>query len=136
MAYLLWKRETISALWRSESPPTVFAWLMRHWFSRRIAFTCPNLGTARRMSKTFAVETYSGGSARILSIRTRPSLRSFFSFARLTLMSLARLRASILWSGDLSGALTGVFVGMARDSTVLGDGVQRVRPMRTKRSEE
>ena len=37
------------------------------------------------MSKTFAVETYSGGSIRIASIWAWPSLRSFFSLARLTL---------------------------------------------------
>ena len=37
------------------------------------AFTRPNLGTAMSMSKTFAVETYSGGSARICSIETRPT---------------------------------------------------------------
>ena len=31
----LLKRLTSSARWRSESPPTVFDWLIRHWFSRR-----------------------------------------------------------------------------------------------------
>ena len=40
--------------------------------------TRPNLGTAMSMSKTLAVETYSGGSSRIVSIWTLPSFRSFF----------------------------------------------------------
>ena len=30
--------------WRSERPPTVFDWLMRHWFRSRAAFTRPNFG--------------------------------------------------------------------------------------------
>ena len=64
------KRLTSSARWRSESPPTVFDWLMRHWFSSRAAFTRPNFGTAISMSNTFAVETYSGGSSRIPSMPT------------------------------------------------------------------
>src|SRR5439155_11827597 len=84
------KRPTSSARWRSERPPTVFDWLIRHWLRKRAAFTRPNFGTASSMSKTFAVETYSGGFSRTFTILTRPSLRSFFSFARLTLMSLAR----------------------------------------------
>ena len=54
--------------WRSESPPTVFDWLIRHWFKRRAALTRPNFGTAISMSNTFAVETQSGGSRRIVSI--------------------------------------------------------------------
>src|SRR5262245_55986655 len=63
-----------------------------------------------RMSNTFAVETYSGGSLRIASILTRPSLRSFLSCARLTRMSFARLSASILWSRERAGACPWVFV--------------------------
>src|SRR5919106_5184708 len=80
------KSSTSSVRWRSERPPTVFDWLMRHWLRRRAAFTRPNLGTAMRMSKTFAVDTYSGGSSSTDSIWTRPSLRSFLSFARRTRM--------------------------------------------------
>ena len=68
---------------------------MRHWLRKRAAFTRPNLGTAMRMSKTFAVSTYSGGVRRIDSICTEPALRSFFSFARLTRISFARRSASI-----------------------------------------
>ena len=45
-----------SARWRSDSPPTVFDWLMRHWFRKRAAFTRPNFGTAISMSNTFAVD--------------------------------------------------------------------------------
>src|SRR6266542_513876 len=77
------------------------------------------------MSKTFAVETYSGGVARILSIRTRPSLRSFFSFALFTLMSLARFSACMRWSRERAGAFTGAFVTMAGDSSLLSPRVQR-----------
>ena len=77
---------------------------MRHWFRKRAALTRPNFGTAISMSKTFAVETYSGGSLRISSIRAAPDLRSFFSCARRTRMSFARLSASILWSRERSGA--------------------------------
>src|SRR5215204_6111913 len=57
-----------------------------------------------RMSKTFAVSTYSGGLPRIESIWTLPSLRSFFSWARRTRMSLARLSASMRWSSERTGA--------------------------------
>ncbi len=89
------KSPTSSARCRSDRPPTVFDWLMRHWFRNRAALTRPNFGTAMRMSKTFAVDTYSGGLFRIASIATRPSLRSFLSLALRTRMSLARWRASI-----------------------------------------
>ena len=81
-----------------------FDWLIRAWFKNRAAFTRPNLGTAISMSNTLAVATYSGGLMRILSIRARPTFRSFFSCARLTRMSFARLRASMRWSRDLAGA--------------------------------
>ena len=61
---------------------------------------------------TFAVETYSGGLPRIVSIRTLPSLRSFLSFARLTRTSFALLSASIRWSRERSGAWAWVLVGL------------------------
>src|SRR5947208_1374201 len=87
---------------------------MRHVFRKRAAFTRPNFGTAIRMSITFAVDTYSGGLPRIVSIRTRPSFKSFFSFARRTRTSFARFSASIRWSSDRKGACVGVFeAGMA-----------------------
>ena len=69
------KRSISSCRWRSERPPTVFDWLMRHWLSSRAAFTRPNFGTAISMSKTFAVETNSGGSRRICSIETVAGLQ-------------------------------------------------------------
>ena len=50
-------RPTSSARWRSESPPTVFDWLIRHWLRKRAAFTRPNFGTAMSMSNTLAVST-------------------------------------------------------------------------------
>jgi hypothetical protein len=51
------RRPTSSARWRSERPPTVLDWLIRHWFRKRAALTRPNFGTAMSMSKTFAVST-------------------------------------------------------------------------------
>src|SRR5579885_377188 len=114
-----------SCRWRSDRPPTVFDWLMRHWLSRRAAFTRPNFGTAMSMSKTFAVETYSGGSPRICSIDTEPDFRSFFSCARLTRMSFARLSASIRWSSERTGACTCVWGGtMSAASYQPGSRVQ------------
>src|SRR5215210_7682473 len=83
---------------------------MRHWLRNRAAFTRPNFGTAIRMSNTFAVETYSGGALRIVSILTRPSFKSFFNLARLTRMSFALLSASILWSRERAGAWAWAFV--------------------------
>ena len=50
-------RPTSSARCRSDSPPTVFDWLIRHWLRNLAAFTRPNLGTAISMSNTFAVST-------------------------------------------------------------------------------
>src|SRR5260221_13666067 len=108
------KRLIRTGRWRSERPPTVFDWLMRHWLSRGAAFTRPNFGTAISMSNTLAVETYSGGSPRICSMETVPSFRSFFNCARFTRMSFARLRASILWSNERTGACTCVWGGTMR----------------------
>ena len=80
------------------------------------------------MSKTFAVETYSGGSRRISSIWTRPSLRSFFSWARRTRMSLALLSASIRWSSERTGAWACVFdETMSAASLATPDAVKRER---------
>src|SRR4051812_45864214 len=77
---------------------------MRHWLRTLLAFTRPYFGTARSMSKTFAVSTHSGGASRSLWIDMRPDLRSRFSCARLVRIALALPSASILWSSDLSGA--------------------------------
>src|SRR5581483_5285411 len=110
--YRLLKRPISSVRCRSESPPTVFDWLIRHVLRKRAALTRPNFGTAIRMSITFAVETYSGGLPRICSIRILPSLRSFLSLARLTRTSFARLRASIRWSRERSGACACILVGL------------------------
>src|SRR5213075_391307 len=84
---------------------------MRHVLRNRAALTRPNFGTAIRMSITFAVDTYSGGLPRIVTIWVRPSLRSFFSLARRTLTSFARLSASILWSSERRGACACVLAG-------------------------
>src|SRR5262249_34680303 len=98
------KRSTSSVRWRSERPPTVFDWLIRHWLRSRAAFTRPNLGTAMSMSKTFAVSTHSGGSSRMASMLSRPAFRSRLSCARRTRTSFARWSASILWSSERAGA--------------------------------
>ena len=49
---------------------------------QRLALTRPYFGTARSMSKTFAVSTYSGGSSRIVWMFARFAFRSFFDFRR------------------------------------------------------
>ena len=95
-AALAAKQATSSVRWRSERPPIVFEGEIRHWLSIRLVFTRPYLGTARSMSKTFAVITYSGGSSRIAWMLARLAFRSFFSLARAVRMSFARLSASIL----------------------------------------
>jgi hypothetical protein len=99
---------------------------MRHWLSSRAALTRPNFGTAINMSKTFAVETNSGGALRICSIETPPDFRSFFSWARLTRMSFARLSASIRWSSERTGACTWVWGGTMRAASYQPHG--RVQP--------
>ena len=87
------------------------------WLSSRAAFTRPNLGTAMSMSKTFAVETNSGGVRRICSMWTRPALRSRLSCARRTRTSFALWSASIRWSSERAGAWACVFdVTMSRTS--------------------
>src|SRR5438874_1401030 len=118
-----------SARWRSDSPPTVFDWLIRHWLRKRAALTRPNFGTAINMSKTFAVETYSGGLLRICSIWTRPSLRSFFSRARRTRMSFALFSASIRWSSERIGASAWV-LGDTMSAVARCDGRERNRLQR------
>src|SRR5688572_14695929 len=96
---------------------------MRHWTSTLLTFTRPYFGTARSMSKTFAVSMYAGGSSRRSWIRARPPLRSRLSWARRVRISFARSRASIRWTRLRSGAATpglvGVFVagGMGGEST-------------------
>ena len=73
---------TSSPRWRSDRPPTVFDWLIRHWVSTRVALTRPSLGTASRMSKTFAVSRYSGGFQENIGDPTWPPRRSRFRRAR------------------------------------------------------
>src|SRR6186997_1080567 len=123
-AYPRWlKSSTSSARWRSERPPTVFDWLIRHWLRSRAAFTRPNFGTAMSMSKTFAVSTHSGGSSKIVSMLSRPALRSRLSCARRTRTSFARWSASILWSSERAGACACDFVvTMSRTSLPMFPG--------------
>src|SRR4051795_10444712 len=115
--------ETSSVRWRCERPPMVLLGEIRHPTSTLLTFTRPYFGTARSMSKTFAVSMYAGGSSRRSWIRARPPLRSRLSWARRVLISLARSRASIRWTRLRSGAATpglvGVFVagGMGGEST-------------------
>src|SRR3954447_22652999 len=79
-------------------------------------FTRPYFGTARSMSKTFAVSTYAGGWSSSCWIDTRPPFRSRLSWARRVRMSLARCRASIrcvrLRSGAADGLAMAVSVGV------------------------
>src|ERR1700712_3959492 len=94
-----------SERWRSDRPPIVLLGAMRQWTRILLTFTRPYLGTARSMSKTFAVSTYSGGLSSSAWIERRPDLRSRLSCARWMRIWLALARASILWFRDLSGAI-------------------------------
>src|SRR4051794_19649907 len=82
----------------------VFDGEMRHCPRILLTFTRPYFGTARSMSKTFAVSTYSGGLVSSEWMDTRPALRSRLSCARRVRISFARWRASMRWRRDLSGA--------------------------------
>src|SRR3954453_9671072 len=118
--------EISSARWRSERPPIVFDGEIRQNCKTLLTFTRPYFGTARSMSKTFAVSMKSGGSIRRRWMLARPAFRSRLSPARLVLISLARWSASMRWTRERSGAavvgLIGVFVagGMGGESTALG----------------
>src|SRR3954453_21915150 len=90
----------------------VFDGEMRQTWSTLLTLTRPYLGTASSMSKTFAVSTYSGGVVSRSWILRRPAFRSRLSCARAVLISLARLRASIRWSRERSGAATAGLVGV------------------------
>ena len=79
-----------------------------HCLRIRFVLTRPYLGTASSMSKTLAVNRYSGGASRTSVIVVRPALRSRFSWALAVRMLFARLRASIRWSRDRSGASGGL----------------------------
>ena len=117
--------ETSSARWRCDRPPIVFDGEIRQSCRTLLTFTRPYFGTARSMSKTFAVSTNSGGSSSSEWMLARPALRSRFSAARLVLISFARWSASMRWTRERSGAavvgLAGVFVagGMGGESTAL-----------------
>ena len=119
--------QTSSARWRSERPPIVFDGEIRHWLRIRLVFTRPYLGTARSMSKTLAVSTYSGGSSSSAWMLALPAFRSFFSLARAVRMSLARLSASIRWSSDLSGAAAEVLTGGGHVGGEYSRGSRRVQ---------
>src|SRR4051794_11957283 len=114
--------ETSSVRWRSESPPIVFDGEMRHWLRTLLALTRPYFGTARSMSKTFAVSRYDGGLSSSWWIETLPALRSRLSLARAVRILFARSSASMRWFRERSGAaeaLGGMFVadGTAGEDT-------------------
>src|SRR3954469_23876171 len=117
--------EMSSARWRSERPPIVFDGEIRQTCKTLLTFTRPYFGTARSMSKTFAVSMKSGGSIRRRWMLARPAFRSRLSAARLVLISFARWSASMRWTRERSGAavvgLAGAFVagGMGGESTAL-----------------
>src|SRR4051812_18659237 len=77
---------------------------IRHCVRIRLTFTRPYFGTASRRSKTLAVCRYSGGSSSSPWIWVRPALRSLLRLARRVRLSLGRLRASIRWVSERSGA--------------------------------
>src|ERR1700694_5836624 len=105
--------------WRSERPPMVLLGAIRQWARILFTFTRPYLGTASSMSNTLAVSTNSGGLSRSEWIDSRPDFRSRLSCARLTRISLALARASILWFRDRSGAMEG-FEDVVRVAVVMG----------------
>ena len=119
--------DTSSARWRSERPPIVFDGEIRHWLRMRLVLTRPYFGTARSMSKTLAVITYSGGSSSSAWMLALPALRSFFSLARAVRMSLARFSASIRWSSDLSGAAAEVLTGTGMWAASIAAAHERAR---------
>jgi hypothetical protein len=73
----------------------ILVWLTRAVVSRRSARAGPILGTASSRSSTFAVETHSGGLARICSMRASPSWSCCLSLARAIRISFALLSAVI-----------------------------------------
>src|SRR3954463_4198403 len=104
----------------------VFEGEIRQTCKTLLTFTRPYFGTARSMSKTFAVSMNSGGSMSSRWMLARPAFRSRFSAARFVRISFARWSASMRWTRERSGAavvgLVGVFVagGMGGESTALG----------------
>ncbi len=85
---------TSSSRWRSLSPATVLAMLMRQLASSLLALTCPSVGTASGQ----------GGSAISGPSATVPALTSRLRLARQTRTSLARTSASMRWSSLVVGA--------------------------------
>jgi hypothetical protein len=90
--------------WRGESSPTVLVWLMRALLRRRAALAGPTFGNATSKSMTFAVDTCSGGAAKIGPRGVFPFRSSCFSCARATLISFARFSALLRCSGELARA--------------------------------
>ena len=108
--------------WRSERPPIVLLGEIRHCCRTLLTFTRPYFGTARSMSKTLAVSTYSGGSSRSSWIDTRPPLRSRLSCARrvrIVVRALERVHPLVQGALGRRRGLGGVFVagGMGGEST-------------------
>src|SRR5947209_2401242 len=123
-----------SLRWRSESPPIVLLGAIRQCERILLTFTRPYFGTARSMSKTLAVSTYSGGSSSSEWIERRPAFRWRWSGGRLMRISLARASASILWLSDRSGAVDVFDVGpvavtMGGESTHPGASIKKKRPI-------
>src|SRR5215217_2717002 len=118
---------TSSVRCRCDRPPMVLLGEMRHCTSTLLTFTRPYLGTARSMSKTLAVSTYSGGSSRRSWMLTRPALRSRLSCARRVRISLARCNASIRWVSERSGAATAGLGGVLVAGGMGGESTSRTR---------
>src|SRR5271154_1896336 len=100
---------------------------MRQWARILLTFTRPYLGTARSMSKTLAVSTYSGGSSSSEWIERRPAFRSRLSCARCTRIWFALASASILWLSDRSGVVE-MLVGVVPVAVTMGGESTHQRP--------
>src|SRR3954447_4902617 len=99
---------------------------IRHCVRMRLTFRRPSFGPARSGSKPFAVGRYSGGSRSSPWICVRPALRSRLRRGRLVRISLARLRAFVLWVSERSGATPeGAFGGDCAVGDMGGDVTQK-----------
>src|SRR5215212_5163452 len=118
---------TSSVRWRCERPPMVLLGEIRHWTSTLLTLTRPYFGTARSMSKTLAVSTYSGGSSRRSWMLTRPAFRSRLSCARRVRSSLAGCNASMRWVSERSGAATAGLGGVVGAGGMGGESTSGTR---------
>ena len=98
-----WRRLISSPRWRSVRPPSVLECAIAQWARIRPALTEPIFGTARRRSRTRAVRSQAGESARIGASSIVPEASSFLSVALALRTSFAcsspRRRCSLVLAG-------------------------------------